>query len=382
MSDIDNDENEMDDENFEDDDENIEDLEKHLIENYSNVKSPVSYLSPQKIYLYYKKRLPIQKIKNILGKNEGYTLLKPEGKLKVHTPTLSYYPGDLIQGDLFFVNKLAEYNDNISYILSCICVHSKYAYLEPQITKTAKETKQKLAMIIERMPHKPNIFGFDQGTEFKNAEVLPFLKKMNIKVFFAMGEHKCAVVEKFQKTIQKMIYSYLVENETFRFIDVLQDLVNNYNNTIHTTIAPLTPTEAFNIKNVDILEKAHSKIKTKLRYKKIKPKFKLDQKVRVSLKKNKFSRSYDIANTYEEFFIEKILDDRITPFYILKDWKGRAVKGKFSQNQLQPVDIEMHRGHVIDQRTRKGKKEYLMKFKGYDDSFNEWIKHDNTKKLN
>ena len=363
-------------------DEGDEDaLEKHLSDNYTNVKSNVSYLSPRKIYLYYKKRLPMKKIKKFLEKKEGYTLLKPEGKLKVNTPTLSYYPGDLIQGDLFFVNKLAEYNDNTNYVLSLICVHSKYAYLEPMITKNAEETKNKLAMIIERMPQKPNIMAFDQGTEFKNNEVLSFLERSNIDVFFAMGEHKCGVIEKFQRTIQKSIYTHLVEGETFRFIDVLQDLVNNYNNTIHSSISPLTPTQALDIRNVDVLEAAHSRMKTKLRLKKIKAKYKPGQKVRISLKKNKYSRSYDIANTYEEYFIEKVLTDRITPFYILRDWKDRILKGKFSQNQLQPVDIEMHRGYVIDERKKKGKKEYLMKFKGYGDEYNEWIKEDNTKKI-
>ena len=97
---------------FDEDDEDVEKLEKHLVENYTNVKSHVSYLSPRKVYLHYKKRLPMKKINEILEKKEAYTLLKPEGKLKVHSPTLSYYPGDMVQGDLFFVNKLAEYNDN------------------------------------------------------------------------------------------------------------------------------------------------------------------------------------------------------------------------------------------------------------------------------
>ena len=168
---------------FDEDDEDVDKLEKHLQENYTNVKSHVSYLSPRKVYLYYKKRLPMQKINEILEKKEGYTLLKPEGKLKIHSPTLSYYPGDMIQGDLFFVNKLAEYNDNTNYILSLICVHSKYAYVEPMITKNAEETKNKLALILERMPKKPNIMGFDQGTEFKNKQVLSFLERSYIIVF-------------------------------------------------------------------------------------------------------------------------------------------------------------------------------------------------------
>ena len=360
-----------------------EDAEKHLYENYTNVESPVSFLSPQKIHQYYNGKLPMGPIKKFLATNESYTLLRPERKPTVHAPTLSFFPGDVLQGDLFFVDKISEHNNGVKYILSIICVHSKYAYLEPMKTKSAKETKEKLGLILQRMPSKPNIMTFDQGSEFKNETVINFLRKLNIRQFFAMGEYKCAVVERFQKTIQKLIYSFLVENETLRFIDVLQNLVANYNSTIHSTISPLTPLDALDIKNVHILEKSHSKNKVLRRIKKVKPKFKKGDRVRISLKKSKFTRSYDIANTYEEFIIEEVLLHRIVPFYILKDLKNRVLSGKFTQNQLQHINLEMHRGNIIAERKRKGKKkEYLMKFKGYDDSFNEWVSETDTKRLN
>ena len=346
----------------------LKDLEK----NYDNVNHPISFLSPQKIYGYYKKKIPLKTIKNVVAKYEGYTLLKPERKTKIHTPTLSFYVGDLIQADLFYVDRLAEYNKGVKYILSCICVHSKFAYLETMTTKTAQETKEKLSLILERMPTKPNAFAFDMGKEFKNDIVEKFLKNLGIKTFFTLAENKCAVVEKFQRTFQKSLYTYLVQKETFIYIDVLENLLNNYNNTVHTTIK-MTPAQALLPSNKILLEEAHAEIKSKRRLKKVQPIYKKNQRVRVSLKKNKFTRSYDVSNSYEEYIIHEILTDRIVPYYILKDWKNRILTGKFLQNQLQPVDIDKHRGTPIKERTKNGKKQILFSFKGYDESFNEWI---------
>ena len=361
---------------------NPENAEKHLKTNYNNIKSPVSFLSPYKIYQFYNGNLPLKKIKKFLSTSESYTLLKPDKKPSVHTSTLSYYPGDVVQADLFFVDRISEFNDNVKYILSCICVHSRFAYLEPMKTKSAQETKEKLSLIFQRMPTKPNICVFDQGSEFKNIIIAKFLKHLGIKHYFALGEYKCSTVEAFQKSIQRKIYSYMVSRESLRFIDALQDLVSAYNNTVHSSISPLTPEEAQNPKNVHILENIRSNRKNFRRIKKIPPLFKENDRVRISLKKGKYSRSYDIQNTYEEFIVHKVLLHRLTPFYILKDLKNRILSGKFTQNQLQSVSLDIHRGTVIKERMKGRKKEFLMKFKGYDDSFNEWIPEKNIKKIN
>ena len=259
---------------------------KHLEKNYNNIESPVSYLSPKKIYDYYGGRLTLEKIKTFLESSEGYTLLKQEKQSNIHTPTLSYYPGDLIQADLFFVDKLAKFNKNIKYILSAIDTYTKFAYLEPLETKKAEDVLDKIILILNRMPRKSNIWCFDRGGEFENAKVINYLTKMNIRTFFTLGEHKAAVCERFQKTIQKNIYTYLVQNESFTYLPQLQQICDNYNNTIHSTIYPLTPAQAEQYDNGAILAKAHSQIRSKMRLKKVKAIYKKGQKVRVSLKKS------------------------------------------------------------------------------------------------
>jgi hypothetical protein len=78
----------------------------------------------------------------------------------------------------------------------------------------------------------------------------------------------------------------LVDNETTTYLPQLQQICDNYNNTIHSVIYPLTPAQAEDHNNSSILAEAHSKIHSKMRLKKVKPLYQKGQKVRVSFRKN------------------------------------------------------------------------------------------------
>ena len=82
--------------------------EEHLRLNYDNFRSPVSYLSPVKIHKFYDGRITLNKIKTILSSSESYTLLRSERVSKIFIPTLSYFVRDLIQADLFCVDRLSQ----------------------------------------------------------------------------------------------------------------------------------------------------------------------------------------------------------------------------------------------------------------------------------
>ena len=43
------------------------------------------------------------------------------------------------------------------------------------------------------------------------------------------------MIERFNRTIRSKIDTYMLENNTKKYIDVIQKLVDNYNNTVHRT---------------------------------------------------------------------------------------------------------------------------------------------------
>ena len=75
---------------------------------------------------------------------------------------------------------------------------------------------------------------------------------------------------------------------------------------------------------------------------------------------------------------------RSPPVYRLKDYDGELIEGVFYGNELQKVvktDDVFKVEKVLKTRTRKRKKEYLVKFMGYPDKFNQWISSDDVKTI-
>jgi len=56
------------------------------------------------------------------------------------------------------------------------------------------------------------------------------------------------VVERWNRTIKERMFKYFTANNTRRYIDIVDRLVQNYNNTIHSSIK-MTPVQASEKKN-------------------------------------------------------------------------------------------------------------------------------------
>ena len=81
----------------------------------------------------------------------------------------------------------------------------------------------------------------DGGGEFTGGEFQKLLKKYDIKFRRTRSpEIKAAIVERFIRTLKSKIWRYFTFANSKRYIDVLQDIVNGYNNSIHSSIK-MTP---------------------------------------------------------------------------------------------------------------------------------------------
>ena len=77
----------------------------------------------------------------------------------------------------------------------------------------------------------------DIGREFYNKDV----RKL-VELYSTENEEKSCVIERFNRTIKDKIFKYLTANSTRKYIDVLDTLVDQYNNTVHSLIK-MTPVE-------------------------------------------------------------------------------------------------------------------------------------------
>ena len=141
-------------------------------------------------------------------------------------------------------------------------------------------------------------------------------------------------------------------------IDLLDDIVDEYNNTYHRSIK-MKPIDVKNNTYIDFKKESNDK----------NPKFKVGDHVRISKYKNIFPKGY-MPNWSEEIFVISKMKNTIPWTYVLNDLNGEEIIGTFYENELQKNNKKEFRIEKV--LKKKGDKLYV-KWKGYDSSFNSWI---------
>ena len=76
-------------------------------------------------------------------------------------------------------------------------------------------------------------FSLDKGTEFRNKLFMDFCKKNDIKFIHNETSYHAAFAERFNGTLQKLIYAHVTESQSYTFYKSLQNFLNTYNNRKH-----------------------------------------------------------------------------------------------------------------------------------------------------
>lgn len=221
------------------------------------------------------------------------------------------------------------------------------------------------------------------GTEFLNSLFQNYLKSEGIDFFTTFSETKAAICERFNRTLKTRMWRYFQFKNTRRYIDILPELVESYNNAKHRTIG-IEPVNV-NQSNQSKIWKRVTKEQTR-GLKKKKPKFFVDQTVRTSNERLHFEKGYTEKWTEEIFFIDKIYLQYVPFMYKLRDVNGEVLKGRFYEQELQAVSVTADKEYrierIVKRRKLKGRKpEVLVKWKGYPDSANTWEPADQIRNL-
>ena len=142
------------------------------------------------------------------------------------------------------------------------------------------------------------------------------------------------------------------------YFDVLDDIVNKYNNTVGRTIK---------MKPIDIT--CNSYVEYSEDFNEKDSKFKVGDHDRISKYKNIFAKGYS-PNWSEEVFVVNKIKNTVPRTYVISDFNGETITGGFYEKELQKTSQEKFRIEKV--LKRKGDKLYV-KWKGYDNSFNSWI---------
>ncbi|KAL3114078.1 hypothetical protein niasHT_018316 [Heterodera trifolii] len=285
----------------------------------SRMEQPNNTQRIQKVLTEAKRRNPsitLRDVDHFLHKQRTYTLFKPR---KNRFRRLKTVPSGLHtdwQCDLCIMDALKEHNDGFRYILVCIDVLSR------KIFTAEAESKKKPVCC-------PTSFTAMQGLSFRQRKWWDYWKQKEIIKHVMYSPHLHAgVVERANRTLKERLYKYFSEKNTKRWVDVLDSIVRNLNNSANRTTG-LRPTDV-NFKNAAALQnrlykQGESSRKT--------PKFKVGDIVRISKEKGEFSKGYFPNFTDELFRISKV-NPTDPPSYRIRDQDGEDIKGIFYEQEL------------------------------------------------
>jgi len=285
-----------------------------------------------------------------------YTLHKPiKHKFKTRRVTVSKID-DQWQADLVDMQKYSKANKNYNYILTIIDIFSKYAWAIPIKKKRGEDITNAFRKVFkERIPDKLHT---DKGLEFINKDTQNLLKKNDVHWFATENETKAQVVERLNRTLKTKMYKYFTYKNSKVWIDIIDQLLLNYNNSYHRSIK-MTPNEGSLKENEKIVynnlfPKKKEKIKTN--------RFKVGDRVRISKKRKDFTKGYLPNFTEEIFIIKEVLDTKPTT-YKLKDMNNEDIIGSFYEEEMVLYDSDVYE---IEKVLKKSKGRLLVKWKGYE----------------
>ena len=284
---------------------------KKMLDNLNSIKT--KGIREKIDYLIVK---PIIWMKHKLGMGlslEAQELHAPIRKKFKRRRVFVYNIDDIWSADLKDMQSLSKSNKNYKYLLTVIDIFSKFAYATPLKSKNSEEVINALK---------------DCGSEFTNNRFIDFLKKNNIELYHVFNEGKACVVERFNRTLGEMIQKHLTSTNSKNYINILNKLIDDYNNRYHTSIK-MTPYQASNSENKGkVIENLYPPEKRDT-----KKAFKVGDRVRIYRYKTHFEKGY-MPNWTKEIFVVTEINKTNPITYKIKDLNDEPILGSFYKQEL------------------------------------------------
>ena len=382
------------------------DIDEYLTRRFYNPRSAGSFTSAAKLHSVIKKEgrysISLRRI-NEWAKSQDIVTLHKDAKHKPPRYRRIIAPGmnHMWDCDLLVLigERFRKANRGYSYILVTIDVFSRYCRAEPIKSKGSKHVVEGFEKIFERTEPSIKFIRCDRGVEFTAKPVANLLKEKGIDIIYANTETKANYAEVAIKGLKKRLFQFFQHSNSYSYLDTLQDIVDSYNRTIHSSIG-LSPAQVSAANEQEVWDyqyiSQHSvadltklfrqaissaRNKTRLAYK-----FAIGDRVRASYyRKKNFTRSYDEQFTGEVFTIRKRKFSDGIAIYYLDDFSGEKVAGPFYTHELTAVkfdpDAFFKIEKVLKTRVKDGVKESLVKYQSWPSKYNQWLPTANIKNL-
>ncbi|MFA5522613.1 MAG: hypothetical protein WDA28_12765 [Castellaniella sp.] len=152
-------------------------------------------------------------------------------QLKLEPVPITAPPGTF-QADLMFLPNYSGYNRSRDAILNIIDINTRYLYSYPIKNKQTRDAFQHFLQVEKPTIHRLDV---DRGSEFL-GDLPPLLKKHNIELRQHTSKTGTAIVERVNRTVRDLIERAAEMNNSYNWIDILPDLIYEYNHSPHSSL--------------------------------------------------------------------------------------------------------------------------------------------------
>ena len=266
---------------------------------------------------------------------------KPFNKSKHLLKVKVFNKDDIWSADLIELPPEYRGRTHYKFVLTVIDLYTKFAWVRKLKNKTGIEVKNAFENIMKESERIPKKLWVDQGSEFYNKNFKAMLKENEIEMYSTFNEGKAVVVENFNRILKTKLFKQFTINGNQKWISIIQDVVDKYNNKPHSLIK-ISPNEASKnpekIKEI-IMQNNYSNELASFDLKHTKnKKIKVGDRVRIFKYKYHFEKGFTGFWTNEIFKVVTINNtDPIT--YNLVDLEDEEIYGKFYNHELQKTDF-------------------------------------------
>ena len=176
---------------------------------------------------------------------------------------------------------ISTFDKRFRFLLCVIDIYRKYGWVAPLEDKKGLSIVNVFQKILKQSARKPHKIWVEKGSEFYNSHLKKWLKYSNIEMYSTHSEGKSVVAKRFIRTIKNKIHKCVTSISKNVYIDKLDDIVDEYNNTYHRTIK---------MKPIDVKYNTYINIDKEVNDND--PKFKVGNHVRISKYKHIFVKGY------------------------------------------------------------------------------------------
>ena len=221
---------------------------------------------------------------------------------QIHRPVVKHPAKPIVgllntyQADLTFYEQHKKSNDGYIGLLTCMEINSRKAYVEPIKSKKSEEVTEAMLKIWKRIQKEDReMFNVevDAGGEFNSKKFVDTMNKHGVEVYFndPLNKHAQGKIERLNSTIRRLITLYMDYKKSSRWVDVIQELVeDNYNNREHSAIK-MAPNDV----TIELENELIHKDLLKMRQADSKLDIAVGDRVRVKINKSLFDKQ---GNTY------------------------------------------------------------------------------------